>query len=156
MLTLDVSILESDEFINQIQPKADQSLSWVESIQHSIMWFLMQYRLSLALILALIGGCADANSESSAVKKVLKPLINNQCSQELYQSKLWNVSTYLMTAQNKQQFRKDVCECVAEHALTDIPTKDLIRATIDDDVKNQVTQKAVLNSAKACILQMKQ
>lgn len=116
----------------------------------------MKYRLGWSLIITLITGCADASNDTSVAKKMLKPLINTQCGQELDQSKLWNVSTYLMTASNKQQFRKEVCECVAEHALTDIPSKDLLRAMIDDEVKNQVTQKAVLNSAKACILQMKQ
>lgn len=116
----------------------------------------MKYRLSLALMVSLVTGCTDTNSDTSAAKKMLKPLIKSQCGQELDQSKLWNVSTYLMTTNNKQQFRKEVCECVAQHALTDIPSKDLLRAMIDENVKHQVTQKAVFNSAKACILQMKQ
>lgn len=121
----------------------------------------MKYRLILVSIFTLntgflITGCTDANNDMSVAKKILKPVINSQCAQELDQSKVWNISTYLMTESNKQQFRKEVCECVAEHALTDIPSKDLLRSMIDENVKDQVIQKAVLNSAKACILQMKE
>ena len=120
----------------------------------------MKNRLKLVLTIIVfagcITGCSDANSDTSVAKKMLKPVIKNQCAQELDQSKLWKVSTYLMSASKKQQVAQDVCECVAENALTDIPSKDLLRAMLDEEVKKQVTQKAVLNSVKACILQSKE
>lgn len=115
----------------------------------------MKYCLSFAVILIFITGCNDASKDISIAKKMIKPLINAQCGQELDQSKLWNVSTYLMKASNKSQLHKEVCACVAQHALTDIPSQDLMRAMIDEDLKHQLIQKAVLNSAKACILKIK-
>lgn len=116
----------------------------------------MQYRLIFALITIMFASCATASNDTSVAKKMLKPLINKQCSQELDQSKLWKFSTYLMSASNKLQLQKEVCECIAEHALTDIPTKDLLLAVVDENIKNQVTEKAIINSAKGCILRNKQ
>lgn len=114
----------------------------------------MKYALSLVVVLTMLVGCNDAKSDASVAKKMLKPLINKQCGQELDQSKLFNATTYWMAANNKQQLHKQVCECVSEHALTDISTKDLVRAMIDDELKNQLIQKAVLNTVKACILKI--
>lgn len=120
----------------------------------------MNYRFRFTLMITVFAsftaGCSDANSETSVAKKMLKPVIKNQCAQELDQSKLWKVSTYLMSTSNKQQLAQDVCECVAENALTDISSKDLLRAMLDEEVKKQLTQKAVLNSVKACILESKE
>lgn len=116
----------------------------------------MKYRLSLALITMIFASCAAANNDTSVAKKMLKPMINKQCGQELDQSKLWKLSTYLLSTSKKSQLQKEVCDCIAEHALTDIPTKDLLLTVVNEEVKNQVTEKAILNSAKGCILQNKQ
>ena len=98
----------------------------------------------------LVVGC-DSHAERSLTQKALKPLIEYQCGQELKASKLWKVSTYFMQEQNKTQLQAEVCDCVGEHALKDVPAQTILKATVNEEAKNQLTRQALSNTLKACI-----
>lgn len=94
---------------------------------------------NLMMTLVIFSGltCSPVLSANSmtVTQKMLKPLIQYQCNQELKQSKLWKVSTYLMTDENKSNMQKEVCDCVSDNALNEIPTTDLVKATVSDEAK---------------------
>lgn len=91
--------------------------------------------------------CAD----TSMTQKALKPLIEYQCGQELKDSKVWKMGTYFMAEANKQHLQQKVCGCVGEHALEGVPAKTLLKATVDEETKKELTRKAIANSLKGCM-----
>lgn len=111
--------------------------------------------ISLGVALHLFA-VTQSHANMTLTQKLLKPVIQYQCDVELNSSKLWKLSTSLMTTPNKTQLQKEVCECVATNALNDISTQDLLKATLSEEAKNAVAKQAVLNSVKSCILQSKQ
>lgn len=104
--------------------------------------------------MALLSSMA-ASAQMSMTQKVLKPVIEYQCAAELKDSKLWKASTYFMQDTNKLKLQNEVCGCIGEHALENVPAKTLLQATINDEVKNQVVRQAMLNSLKGCLLAAK-
>lgn len=115
----------------------------------------MKTVLKIALFCASLICLSDAAAEPSAVQKMLKPYIELQCAAELKASNVWKASTYFMTERNKSQFGKDVCGCVSSNALNDVPAAALAHAAVSAEVKNQLIKKAMLNTAKSCIMQQK-
>lgn len=105
--------------------------------------------LILLLSILLISACSSA--DMTLTQRTLKPLIEYQCSKELQNSKVWKVSTYLMQDTSKVELEKNVCSCVGEHALKDVPAKTLLKATVDEAAKKELTQKAIANSLRSCL-----
>lgn len=106
------------------------------------------------VILALV--CVGSvQAHQTPMQKLLKPVIEHQCALELKDSNLWKVSTYLMTDSNKLQFQNEVCRCVGENALNDVPATELAHAAVSTDAKNQLIHKAILNTVKGCVVQLK-
>ena len=97
----------------------------------------------------------NVQAQQSTMQKMLKPVIEHQCALELKDSNLWKASTFLMTPPNKLQFQNEVCGCVAENALNDVPATELAHAAVSTDAKNQLIHKAVLNTVKGCVIQLK-
>lgn len=96
-----------------------------------------------------------ANANMTLTQRVLKPVIQYQCEQEVDQSNIWKMATYLMNADHKKQLKQDTCDCVSDHALKDIPAKELAKAVVDDKAKEEVIQKAMMNSLKSCVIRSK-
>ena len=110
----------------------------------------MKKRIPLLCII-LLGINFPIQAETSLAQKALKPVIEYQCGQELKDSKLWKASTYFMQPKNKAALEADVCECVGEQALKDVPTTTLLKATISEEAKNALTRQAISNTLKGCI-----
>lgn len=115
----------------------------------------LKRRLRLFLTCSIVLLTGQACADSTLAQRALKPVIQYQCENELKQSKVWKVSTYLMSDLNKQKLQNEVCDCVSKNALNDIPAKDLVKATVSEEAKNELAKKAVLNSVKACVLELK-
>jgi len=108
----------------------------------------------LFLILGIISAVIFANTGSkthSTAQKLLKPLIELQCRNELKASKIWQASSYLWSESELRKAQNNICGCVSENALNDVPTKDLLFATMDEDVKEKLVKQAVVNSIKGCV-----
>ncbi|MFV5491143.1 hypothetical protein [Acinetobacter sp. ASP199] len=105
----------------------------------------------MAISVAVLAFWTYSHADISLTQKALKPVIVYQCGQELKDSTVWKVSTYLMQDANKAKLQHNVCDCVGEHALKDVPTSTLLKATVNEEVKNQLARQAVANSLKGCI-----
>ena len=92
-------------------------------------------------------------AEMSLTQKMLKPVIEYQCVAELKDSKIWTASTYFMLDANKSKLQSEVCGCIGEHALENVPAKTLLHATVSEDAKNQLVKQAMLNSLKGCMFE---
>lgn len=106
---------------------------------------------SLILVLSALCLSACSNADMTLTQRTLKPVIEYQCVKELNNSKFWKVSTYLMQDKKKAELEQAVCSCVGEHALKDVPAKTLLKATVDEDAKSELTKQAIANSLKGCI-----
>lgn len=107
-------------------------------------------------VLALFTSTFVQAADLSMTQRILKPVIQYQCEQELDGSKAWKVSTYLMSEERKSQLKKENCDCVSDHALKNIPAKDLLKATVNEEAKSAITKQAVLNSIQYCVIRSKQ
>ena len=85
-------------------------------------------------------------------QKLLKPVVVYQCGVELEETRLWKVSTALLGEEKKNQLQTQICGCVCENALKDIPATTLLHAVVDEQVKKQVVQQGVLNTLKGCVV----
>lgn len=92
-------------------------------------------------------------AEMSLTQKMLKPVIEYQCVVELKDSKIWNASTYFMLDANKNKLQSEVCGCIGEYALENVPTKTLLQATVSEEAKNKLVKQVVLNSLKGCMFE---
>lgn len=108
----------------------------------------------MAVSVAVLSFWTHSQSDMSLTQKALKPVIAYQCGQELKESKIWKVSTYLMQDSNKAKLEHNVCNCVGEKALKDIPATTLLKATVSEEAKNQVARQAVANSLKGCVQEL--
>ena len=108
----------------------------------------------MAMSVAVLAFWTHSHADMSLTQKALKPVIAYQCGQELKDSKIWKVSTYLMQEANKAKLENNVCNCVGEKALKDIPATTLLKATVSEEVKNQVARQAVANSLKGCVQEL--
>ena len=108
--------------------------------------------VTAALAVLTLTGCSQNPVNA---QKVLKPLVNYQCHQELQDSKLWKATTLLVGESKRQTWENQACECVSENALKDIPAQQLAHALVNEDAKNKLIRQAVLNSVKGCVLNVK-
>lgn len=86
----------------------------------------------------------------SVAQKMLKPLIEKQCVDELQTSKVWQASSLLWSKAQQTKAQNRVCTCVGENALNDVSSKEVLMASVNEDVKNKLIRQAVLNSLKGC------
>ena len=91
-------------------------------------------------------------TDTGLTQKLLKPVVVYQCGVELEATRLWKVSTALLGEEKKNQLQTQICGCVGENALKDIPATTLLRAVVDEQVKKQVVQQGVLNTLKGCVV----
>ncbi len=110
---------------------------------------MKKYLMVLAVV--AVSFWTYSHADMSLTRKVLKPVIAYQCGEELKQSKLWKVSTYLMQDSNKAKLEHNVCNCVGEKALIDVPASTLLKAIVNEEAKKELTQKAITNSLKGCL-----
>lgn len=103
------------------------------------------------LILPITVACADSNK--TMTQKILKPLIEQQCGSELKSSKIWQASAFLWSNTQRDHAQDKICACVSDNALNDIPTAELLKATVSEEAKDRLVQKAVMNSLKGCAKQ---
>ena len=101
------------------------------------------------LLTLLVAGCGQNPVNT---QKVLKPLVNYQCHQELKDSKLWKATTLLVGEAKLQTWENQACECVSENALKDVPAQQLAHAMVNEEAKNKLVRQVVLNSVKGCVL----
>lgn len=106
------------------------------------------------LKLTLLGVCmaVSVTTHSASIgQKLLQPLIRYQCQNTLDDSKLWTVSTVLMSTTNKASLAEKVCDCVSENALNDVTNTELSKALFSEESKNKLVRQAVVNSLSICV-----
>lgn len=109
-------------------------------------------RIGFGLVLTLlVSAPVMANQSQSLSQKLLKPVIAMQCGSELESSKLWKGAAFFMTAQQKKDNQKAICECVSEHAMDNMKATDLVKAAISEADKNKLVNQAVMNSIRGCV-----
>lgn len=109
--------------------------------------------LLLGWILVL-AGCSQVDSsdhDKSLTQKIFRPVIAQQCKSELKQSKLWKASSLFLAQNTQVQLQDEVCGCVSEHALDDVSTTRMLKATVSQSAKDELVRQAVLNSLSGCV-----
>ena len=109
---------------------------------------------SITFLAAVLISSAASADKSSLSQRMLKPVIEYQCSQELNSSKIWKGAALCMSAKQKKDSQAAICQCVSEHAMDDIGAKDLMTAAVNETEKNKLISKAVLNSMRGCAQQV--
>lgn len=109
--------------------------------------------LALAVSSLCFTSTAMADKSQSLSQKMLKPVIEYQCGQELNASKVWKGAAMFMNAQQKKDNQTAICECVSNHAMDNMSAKDLMTAAMNETEKNKLISKAVLNSLRGCAQQ---
>lgn len=104
--------------------------------------------LGFAMLLSLQ---VMADQPQNLSQKLLKPIIAIQCASELEDSKLWKGAAFFMSAQQKKDNQKAICECVSEHAMDNMKATDLIKAALSESEKNKLVNQAVMNSIRGCV-----
>lgn len=97
-----------------------------------------------------------AHAQSTFTQKILQPVIEYECKQELESSKTWKVATFLMSSEKQTKVEKNVCQCVGKHAMDDIKATDVLKASIGEDAKNSLIKQVVMNSVKGCVAEVLQ
>lgn len=120
-------------------------ISTMKSISYAVLPLLMT-------IVGLLPVAASAD-QASLTQKMLKPVIEYQCTQELKTSKAWKAATIFMSAAQQKDNQKSICQCVSEHAMDDMNAKDLLVAAVDEAEKSKLVKKAVFNSIRGCAQQ---
>ena len=115
----------------------------------------MVKRLLIVLLVLLIIGVVifayTGNQKQSTVQRILKPVIELQCGNELKASKLWQASALFLSTEQQNHVQEKICGCVSENALNHVPTQDLLMATVNENAKNTLVQQALINSLKGCV-----
>lgn len=111
---------------------------------------MSKFKTALVLSTGLMLGSGH-QAQANLTQKMLSPVIEYQCKQELKQSKTWKVATFLMSDASKEKMQSNVCQCVGKHAVDDVKATDVLKASISEDAKNQLVRQAVLNSVKGCV-----
>ncbi len=104
--------------------------------------------LGFAMLLSLQ---VMADQPQNLSQKLLKPIIAIQCTSELEGSKLWKGAAFFMSAQQKKDNQKAICECVGEHAMDNMKATDLVKAALSESEKNKLVNQAVMNSIRGCV-----
>ena len=105
--------------------------------------------VTLLMMLPITVACADSDSKSIR-QKLLKPIIDLQCQNELKASKIWQASSIFLSESQLKNAQQKVCGCVSENALNNVSNKNLLLASVDEETKNKVIHQAVVNSLKGC------
>lgn len=101
------------------------------------------------MLLSLILSC-HAQATQAMTQKILRPLILQQCQQELKNSKAWQVSVKFMATAKREKVQQQICGCVSDHAMDQVSVKDLVAAGFSEERKRQLVRRVVLNSLKGC------
>ena len=110
----------------------------------------MKYVLKLVMLSGLFSMAAVGHS-ATFTQKIMRPVIEYQCHQKLEDSKLWRVSSVLMSTQYRQTLANQVCDCVAENALNDVSATELAAALVSEERKSQLVKQVVKNSLSICV-----
>lgn len=105
--------------------------------------------LVLSACTVVFSGCSQSEE---AAKNALKPLIAYQCDQEIQNTKIWKNSAWLLSEEKRNELKKQACDCVGENALNNVSAETILKATVDDKVKDELIQQAMVNALKACVL----
>ena len=112
----------------------------------------MKKMIALLVVIFVLFAVYLLKTDIGLTQKLLKPVVVYQCGVELEATRLWKVSTALLGEEKKNQLQTQICGCVGENALKDIPATTLLRAVLDEQVKKQVVQQGVLNTLKGCVV----
>jgi hypothetical protein len=113
-------------------------------------------KVATAIVLTNLIALSFNSANATITQKLLKPVIESQCKQELATSKTWKVATILMSSSNQEKMQNNVCQCVGQHAMDDVKTTDVLKASISEEAKNTLIKQAVINSVKGCVAEVLQ
>lgn len=114
---------------------------------------IFSFNFIVAVLTVGFSSAAMAEKSQSISQKMLKPVIEYQCGQELNASKVWKGASMFMSAAQKKDNQTAICQCVSEHAMDEMTAKDLMIAAVSESEKNKLISKAVLNSLRGCVQQ---
>lgn len=111
--------------------------------------------LTLAVVmLGVLSGCnsTDSNGHNTTLsQKMLRPVIAHECQSELTKSKVWKASSLFLAAETQNQIKDQACTCVSQHALDDVATSQILKATVSETAKKELVRQAVVNSLSGCL-----
>lgn len=112
----------------------------------------MKKSIALLVMVLLLFAAYLLRTDTGLTQKLLKPVVVYQCGVELESIRLWKVSTAWISPEKKNQLQSEICGCVGDNALKDIPATTLLHAMVDEQVKRKVVQQGVLNTLKGCVV----
>lgn len=115
----------------------------------------MKKLLTCAVVmLGILSGChsTESNGHNKTLsQKMLRPVIAHECQSELTKSRVWKASSLFLAKDTQTQIKDQACACVSEHALDDVATSQILKATVSETAKNELVRQAVVNSLSGCL-----
>lgn len=85
------------------------------------------------------------------VNSAIQVAAQTKCKHDLDDSADWKVESKLMTKNQKQQKKKQICKCVGKNAPTVLSPSELALAVVDSKARTALTGVAVAKTMNACV-----
>lgn len=99
--------------------------------------------------------CVDAQSAEPTKLKMGTSAIQfaaqTKCTYDIDDFAAWKVASKLMTKNQKQQKKKQICKCVGKNAPTVLSPSELALAAVDSKARTALTGVAVAKTMNACV-----
>jgi hypothetical protein len=117
---------------------------------------MKKYQMMLCLVGGLIlSGCASSpmGSESDGIS-VIRMASNSKCMDEIESNPTWIVSSKLLSEDQKQKKKREVCKCVGDNAPKMLSKEQLALAAIDSKAKDAYAALANTKTSAICASEM--
>ena len=104
------------------------------------------------MIVCMLSQISFAESDRSLLRKALDKAVELKCQSELQQSAIFKGARFLMTEEAAENSKQQICACVGENALNDVQGTQILKATFNEEEKNQLVKQAIVNSLRHCTL----
>ncbi|MBH2002440.1 MAG: hypothetical protein I8H98_09280 [Moraxellaceae bacterium] len=99
--------------------------------------------------------CVDAQSAEPTKLKMGTSAIQfaaqTKCKHDLDDFAAWKIAAKLMSHDQKQQKKSQICKCVGKNAPTVLSPSELVLAAVDSKARTTLTGVAVAKTMNACV-----
>jgi len=104
----------------------------------------------------LLSACASSpisGSDSDGIS-VIRMASNQKCMDEIENNPTWMVSSKLLSEDQKQKKKREVCKCVGDNAPKMLSKEQLALAAIDSKAKDAYAALATTKTSAVCASEM--
>ena len=116
---------------------------------------MYNHKFLFALVLTFTSSlCVAQNAEqhsSHIVNSAIQIAAQTKCKHDLDDFAAWKIAAKLMSHDQKQQKKSQICKCVGKNAPTVLSPSELALAAVDSKARTTLTGVAVAKTMNACV-----